>query len=98
MVFMIVSLKKPIPIVVKACPEYKISGQWLSMQIEETLETSYESSNNVKAVITDNHSANVLSFKIHRSKYGEKENKLSFNFMGHTIFNLYDSVHVIKKC
>ena len=63
-VFMIVSLKKSIPFVVKACPEYKISGQWLSMQIEDTLETLFESSFNVKAVITDNHSTNVLSFKI----------------------------------
>ena len=32
-VFMIVSLKKSIPFVVKACPEYNISGQCLSMQI-----------------------------------------------------------------
>ena len=64
MVFMIVSLKKSIPFVVKACPEYKISGQWLSMQIEESLETLFESSFNVKAVITDNHSTNMLSFKI----------------------------------
>ena len=98
---MIVSLKKSIHFVVKACPEYKISGQWLSMQIEETLETLFESSFNVKAVVTDNHSTNVLSFNILRSKYGEKDNKLSFNFMGHTIYiyiyNLYDSMHLIKN-
>ena len=30
MVFMIVSLKQSISFVVKACPEYKISGQWLA--------------------------------------------------------------------
>ena len=67
------------------------------MQIEETLETLFESSFNVKAVITDNHSTKALSFKILRSKYGEKENKLSFTFLGHTIYNLYDSVHLIKN-
>ena len=50
---------------------------------------------NVKAVTTDIHSTNVLSFKTLRSKYGEKDNKLSFNFMGHTIYNLYDSAHLI---
>ena len=55
------------------------------MQIEETLEKLFESSFNAKAVITDNHSTNVLSSKIHRSKFGEKDNKLSFNFMGHNI-------------
>lgn len=48
-------------------------------------------------VITDNHSTNVLSFKRLREKYGEKDNKLSFTFMGHKIYNLYDSVHLIKS-
>ena len=39
MVFMIVGLKKSIPFVIKACPEFKISGEWLSDQIEDTLKT-----------------------------------------------------------
>ena len=65
MVFMIFSLKKSITFA--ACPEYKISGHRLSMQIEDTLETLFESPFHVKAVITDNHSTNVLSFNILRS-------------------------------
>ena len=44
MVFMIVSFKKSIPFVVKACPEYKVAGQWLSKRIEETLKILFESS------------------------------------------------------
>ena len=91
MVFMVVGLKESIPFVVKACPEFKIAGKWLSEEIEDTLITLFEASLNVRAVITDNHSTNVLSFKSLRKKYGEHDNVLSFDFMGHKTYNLYDS-------
>ena len=96
-VFMVVSLKESIPFVVKACPEFKITGEWLCCQMEETLETMCTSSFKVRAVITDNHATNVLAFKILRSKYGVEDNDLYFTFMENKIFNLYDSVHLMKN-
>ena len=96
-VFMVVSLKKSVPFAIKACPESKISGDWLSLQIEETLRTIFNAAFNVWAVITDIHAVNVLSFKNLRNKYGEKNNSLSFNFDGHKVYNLYDSVHLVKN-
>ena len=95
--FMIVSLKESIPFVVKACPEVKISGNWLASEIEETLETMLNAGFNVRSVITDNHSVNVLAFKNLRAKYGEANNVLSFQFNGRKVYNLYDSVHLIKN-
>ena len=41
MVFMVVGLKESIPFVVKACPEFKMSGKWLSEEIEDTLKTLF---------------------------------------------------------
>ena len=96
-VFMVVSLKESIPFVVKACPEFKITGEWLCCQMEETLETLSTSSFKVRAVVTDNHATNVLAFKIIWSKYGVEDNDLYFTFIENKIFNLYDSVHLMKN-
>ena len=84
-VFMVVSLKKSVPFVIKACPESKISGDWLSLQIEETLKTIFNSAFNVWAVITD---------KNLRNKYGEENNSLSFNF---DVYTIYMTVHLVKN-
>ena len=81
----------------KPVQSQKISGDWLSLQIEETLRRIFNAAFNVWAVITDNHAVNVLSFKNLRNKYGEKNNSLSFNFDGHKVYNLYDSVHLVKN-
>ena len=56
---MVVSLKESIPFVIKACPEFQISGSMISSHIEETLDTLYKASFNVRAIITDNHATNV---------------------------------------
>ena len=96
--FMIVGLnKEAIPFVVKACPELKLNGDWLSEEIEETLKTMGEAGFSVRAIITDNHSVNVNAFKSLRCKYGNAADVLSFNFNGQKIYNLYDSVHLIKN-
>ena len=96
--FVIVGINnEKIPFVVKACPEVRISGSWLSAEIEETLETMNSTGFNICAIITDNHSVNVLAFKMLRNKYGEVDNVLSFMFNGRKIYNLFDSVHLIKN-
>ena len=39
MVFMIVSLKKSIPFVIKSCPKTKIDGKWIFSHVSESIET-----------------------------------------------------------
>ena len=63
MVFMIVSLKKHIPFVVKAVPEISITGVWLQKHIDETISTLNENNFYVRADICDNHSTNVCAYK-----------------------------------
>ena len=36
---------------------------------------------------------NVSSFKILRCKFGEQDNDIFFTFLGHWIYNLYNSVY-----
>ena len=95
---MVVGLnKEAIPFVIKACPETKIDGDWLSHEIEESLGTLHGAGFNVRAIIMDNHSANVLAFQKLRNTYGNPDDVLSFNFNGRKIYNLFDSVHLIKN-
>ena len=47
---------------VKALPETTISGAWLSDQIDECIDILAYCGFNVRAVVTDNHSANVNAF------------------------------------
>ena len=52
---MIVGVRKNVPFVVKAVPESKIEGKWLSGQIVETIQSLHEIGFHVRAVISDNH-------------------------------------------
>ena len=97
-VLMIAGLKKSIPYVIKACPEISINGDWLSNEIAQSISTLSNNGFNVRAVVTDNHSANVSAFMLLK-KY---ETDSSCLFIKHHDNNnktylFYDNVHLIKK-
>ena len=85
-VFMMGSLKESIPFVVKACPEFKITGEWVCCQMEETLETLCTTSFNVPALITDDYATNVLTFKILWSRQLSMLMQVKFHGIYCTIF------------
>ena len=58
-VFMIVSLKKSIPIVIRSLPETKITGEWLKCEINKCILNLAEPGFKVRAVITAVHPSNV---------------------------------------
>ena len=60
--FMIVGVWKNVPFVVKAVPESKIEGKWLSGQTIETIQSLHEIGFHGRAVISDNHPSNVFAF------------------------------------
>ena len=62
MTFMMSSLKQSIPFVIKAIPEVKIEGLWLSEQIDECIHTLHKTGFNIVAAISDNHSTNMSAF------------------------------------
>ena len=60
--FMIVGVWKNVPFVVKAVPESKIEGKWLSGQTIETIQSLHEIGFHGQAAISDNHPSNVFAF------------------------------------
>ena len=99
MVFMVVSLKKSIPFVIKSCPKTKIDGLWLFTQITESIETLSNSGFVVRCVVSDNHSINVNAFSILKNKYASNPSDLfiSYPYVEKKIYVFYDSVHLLKN-
>ena len=99
-VFMIVSLKKSIPYVVKSCAEVKINGAWLAGEIDSCILILKEAGFNARAVITDHHGSNVNAFHTLLNKYeGDKQ-----LFINHTAYDglmrtylFFDMVHLVKN-
>ena len=61
--FMITSLKKFIPVVIRSFPEIKITGKWLKCEISKRILYLAEVGYKVRTVITDDHPSNVSASK-----------------------------------
>ncbi len=73
MVFVITGLKETVPSVVKACPEVTVNDEWLSQEILKCIFQLINSGFFIRAVVADNHSANVNTFNILLDKFeGDK--------------------------
>ena len=68
-VFMIQGLKQSIPVVIKACPEVTIKGEWLANEVDDCIKQLSQQGFNVRAVVTDNHSCNVSAFSKLKKSY-----------------------------
>ena len=67
---MIVGLKESIPYVIKAIPKTSLNGEMVKDEIQENLHVLKSANFNVRAVISDNHSKNVLGFSMLKKEYG----------------------------
>ena len=100
-IFMINRLKKFIPFVIKNIPDIKIEGKWLSEHIDNCITSFNSVEYNVCAIISDNHSTNVLAFKYLLNMYGNEHkgeniiNHLS-NIANH-IYLFFDPVYLLKN-
>ena len=98
MTFMINSLKKSIPFVIKAIPEIKIEGKWLSEHIDNCITSHNSVGFNVCAI---NHSTNVLALKYSFNLYGnEQKGENIINHPSNTanhIYLFFDPVHLLKN-
>ena len=100
MTFMVVGLKNNVPFVIKAAPETKIDGKWISEQIDDCIKSLHDVGFRVRAVISDNHSANVAAFRDLYEKYGVQSHD---NAIAHPtnqsslIYMFYDAVHLLKN-
>ena len=96
-VFMVCGLKKTLPIVVKASPETKLNGTWMSEQLEECVCTLAEAGFKVRAIVTDNHSANVAAFSMLRKKFPGGGFFFQHPRKSTKIYLFFDNVHLIKN-
>ena len=61
---MIVGLKENAPYIIKSVPERNIDGKWIKEKILGSLKTLKNSGFRVRAIVSDNHSANVLAYEL----------------------------------
>ena len=101
MTFMINSFKQSIPFVIKAIPEVKIEGLWLSEQIDECNDTLLKTGFNTVAVISDNHYTNKSAFNILIKKYPHARKDISIinhpSNINNEIYLFFDSVHLLEN-
>ena len=100
MTFMIVGERKSVPFLVKAVPESKTEGKWLSGQIIETIQSLHEIGFHVRAVVSDNHPSNVSAFNELFSKYRSElhENAiLNHSTSDRRPYLFHDSVYLLKN-
>ena len=100
-VFMIVSLKKSIQIVIRSLPETKITGKWLKCEINKCILDLAEGRFKVCAVITDDHPSNVYAFtRVH--EIFDSDNKTFIKHPANADFEtkpylFFDLTHLFKN-
>ena len=95
--FMIIGLKENVPYVVKAAPVTFINSELLKDELLNCLELLITGGFNVRAVICDNHAANVSAFTKLILQFGEDNESLFINFQSQKVYLFYDTVHFIKN-
>ena len=98
MIFRISGLKETVPTVVKVCPEVTVTGDWLSQEIIACVAQVLNAGFNIRAVVADNHSANVNAYKMLLNKFeGDKNHFITFPDYPKRIFLFFDIVHLLKN-
>ena len=95
--FMIVGLKNSIPYVIKSSPETKINADWLKKEITNCLGILSKSGFNVRAIVCDNHTSNVSSFKNLLQHFNQDPEELFIWYELRKIYLFYDAVHLAKN-
>ena len=97
MSFIIIGLKENVSYVVKAAPVTFIKSELLKDELLNCLELLITGGFNVRAVICDNHAANVSAFTKLILQFGEDNESLFINFQSQKVYLFYDTVHLIKN-
>jgi hypothetical protein len=95
-VFMIVSLKKSIPLV-SSRPEIKITGEWLKSAINNCIFNLNEVGFKVRAIITDNHPSNVTAFSLLHKMFDGDKKLFIYHPVSMKTYLFFDIVHLIKN-
>ena len=94
---MIIGLKGNVSYVVKAAPVTFIDSELLKDELLNCFELLLRGGFSVRAVICDNHAANVSASTKLISQYGEDYENFFINFQSQKVYLFYDTVHLIKN-
>ena len=94
---MIVALKENVPYIIKSVPEWSIDGKWIKEQILDSLKTLKNCGFRVRAIVSDNHSANLLAYKLFIKEFGHLDDNLFTEHDCQKIYLLHDAAHLIKN-
>ena len=93
--FMIVGLKENVPYIIKSVPKRNIDGKWIKEQILGSLETLENCGFRVRAIISDDHSANVLAYELLLKEFGYLDDNLLTEHDYQKIYLFHDAVHLM---
>ena len=94
---MIVGLKENVPYIIKSAAERNIGGQRIKEQILDSLKTLKNCGFGVRAIVSDNHSANVFAYKLLLKESGHLDDNLSIEHNYQKIYLPHDAVLLIKN-
>ena len=95
--FMIIGLKENLSYVAKAAHVTFINSELLKDELLNCLELLITGGFNVRAVIFDNHAANVSAFTKLIFQFGEDNESSFINFQSQKVYVFYDTIHLIKN-
>ena len=95
---MIQGLQHSVPVVVKACPEISVRGEWLASEMSDSIQQLSLQGFIVRAVVADNHTSNEIAFRILKSMHQSND----VHFIQHPqsktkTYLFFDNVHLVKN-
>ena len=84
-------------IIIKSVSERNIDGQRMKVQSFSPLKTLKNYVFRVRAIVSDNHSASVLAYKLLLKELGHLDDNLLIEHHYPKIYWLHDALHLIKN-
>ena len=95
--FLVVGLKQNVSYMVKSVPETKIDGKFLKEGILESIRILEDCDFRVRAVVSDDHSANVSAFQMLLRDSNQDKDSLFMMHGTNKIYLFHDTVHLLKS-
>ena len=91
---MIIKLKESVSYIIKSVPDRNIDGKWI--KILDSLKTLKNYGFRVRAIVSENHSASVLVYKLLLKESGHLDDDLFMEHDYQKIYLLHDAIHLFK--
>ena len=91
-------LRDTVPIILRACPEVSIKGEWLASEFMKCITDLSNAGFKVRGIVTDSHSTNVRAFKILlNNNNGDKKHYFIIPGSCDKTYIFFDTIHLLKN-